>query len=258
MRPSDEEVCFSRIRAIALGMAMYAADYDEVLPFAFGASPVGRWLWNDPHPVPHDWRPSDESLYSAFASMWANSVLPYLDLNRSSKTPTVYDWLRCPSVRAKRVAGVDYSAARRRPAYASYTYNGLLHQYPVGLVDNPATVPLVWEGLGRQAAFGFARSNPVLRCEFNEQIPCRYTSCSSQTPLRGVMFIPESSLWIHPKGVAFAFVDGHAEWRRLGLVVGGATNPSYDPFTNSNTRGVPSDYWQDSCGYALLFRPRTQ
>lgn len=259
LRPADEEICFARVRTIAYGMQMYLADYDETFPLAFGRDPVINWLWNFLHPVPHDWRPGTVSLYPAFASMWANAILPYLR-SPVANTPTAYDWLRCPSVRPYRISGLDYTTARRRPAYATYTYNGLLHQYALALVENPATVPLVWEGRGRRAAFGYALSNPVLQCDIPNLAPlCRYNaSCQPSGWPRGVMFALDGSIWIHPKGVLFAFVDGHVEWRRLGLVVGGATNPNYDPFTNYNAQGIPSASWRDSCGYPLLFRPRTQ
>jgi prepilin-type processing-associated H-X9-DG protein len=249
---SDEDQCVSRMRMLSTAMLMYLQDYDEVFPLAFGRDTMGNWLWSYAHPVPYDWRQPDPSREAAFASMWANAILPYLSFRGGAPR---YDLLYCPATIATKIADSNYANPRRRPAKVSYTYNGLLHRLSLGQSDNPATVPALWEGRGRTYLVGYALSNPTLRCE-NPRIECRYYSPARDGACRvsGAMFTTDS-LWIHSKGTVMAYMDGHVSWRRLGLAIApNNTDPNYDPFTGYNTSGVPSYYWFDGCN-PWLFRP---
>ncbi len=256
MRISRDELCFARLRVIATSLLMYLQDYDEIMPLAFGRGPDGNWLANYAHAVPYDWRPTQTSWRSAYASTWANTLVPYLP-ERGIEVASRYDWLHCPVAIATKPSGItDYSNPQRRPAKVSYTYNGLLHQLSLARVSSPATVPSFWEGRGRSYTVGFAVSNPTLRCPPNSD--CRYMPRREEMPpcgaVTGTMFTPDS-MWIHPKGTTMAFVDGHVVWRRLGLVIApNNTNPDYDPFTGYNSSGIPAYFWFDDCN-PWLFRP---
>lgn len=252
-RLNRDELCLVRIRTVALGVLMYAQDYDETMPLAFGRLPSGQWMWNRYHAVPYNWRSDQEDLFPIYASMWANAIIPYLP-ERGVGTVSRYEWLRCPASLPKRIENINYSVAQRRPVVVSYAYNGLLHQLPINLVANPAAIPIVWEGRGANSAYGLAISNPFLRCD-NPNNTCRYYPCDLRRT--GGMLTTEGSLWIHSKGVLFAFIDGHTEWRRLGLVVNANTDYNYDPYTGYDETGVPWFYWWDGC-YPWLFRPYTQ
>jgi prepilin-type processing-associated H-X9-DG protein len=256
-RLNRDELCLTRIHTLARAIIAYAQDYDERMPFAFGRASDGRWLWNYSHAVPYDWRSDSVALHSAYAMAWANTILPYLP-ERSAETPSRSGLLLCPSIQPQRLRGVNYAAAQRRPIAVSYTYNGLLHQLELTQVADPALVPSLWEGHGRGAGYGFSISNPVLRCD-RPELPCVYQPRSStgSCPIQSTMFAPMGSFWIHPQGASFAFVDGHVAWRRLGLVVGSATDSNYDPYTGYNESGIPQYYWWDGC-HPWLFRPYTQ
>jgi prepilin-type processing-associated H-X9-DG protein len=250
---SHEDQCIAQVRVIALAMTMYLQDYDEVYPLAFGRDTTGSWLWNRAHPVPHDWVPPDPVRDAAHASMWANAILPYLSFRGGAPR---YDLLHCPATIATKIAAdTRYANPRRRPAKVSYTYNGLLHRLLYAQVLNPTDVPLLWEGQGRTYPVGYAISNPTLRCE-NRSVECQYQPRSQDGSciVRGAMFIADS-MWIHPKGTVMAYADGHANWRRLGLVIApNDTDPNYDPYTGYNTSGVPTNFWWDDCN-PLIFRP---
>lgn len=192
--------------------------------------------------------------------MWANSIVPYLPARSGGFAASRYDWLRCPVIQPQRYPNLNYSNARRRPVAVTYTYNGLLHAYQLAGIQSPHIVPALWEGRGRAAHYGFAISNPVLDCS-NSSLPCRYQPRDPNTgfcPSRSLMVVPLGSFWIHPKGVVFVYADGSAGWRRLGLTIGGATDPNYDPWTSYDDRGIPAQHWWDGC-HVFLFRPdRTQ
>ncbi len=245
----DEAICAQRIRNLTTAFVMYLQDYDEIMPLAFGRDRSGTWLSQYSHPVPHDWRTAQSGWRDAFASMWANALIPYL------RHP--HENMHCPTAIARKLSSVsDYANPLRRPLKVSYTYNGLLHQLAMARVEHPATVPAFWEGLGRSYLVGFALSNPRLNCS-DPAAECRYVPRRSEPPycpLTGTMLTPDS-LWIHPRGVTMAFVDTHVQWRRLGLVTSpNDTNPEYDPYTGYNSSGVPSNFWWDGC-YPLIFRP---
>ncbi|MFN3689491.1 MAG: hypothetical protein ACK4UU_01045 [Fimbriimonadales bacterium] len=253
IRQDGEAACADRVRTLVTAMLMYLQDYDEVMPLAFGRTTDGVWLWNQYHPVPADWNANQLQYREAYASMWANALSIYLPV-RGPGVASRYDWLLCPSVRLQRLG--NYTGVQKRPASVSYTYNGLLHRLEVGRVAAPHLVPLLWEGRGRDATYGYALSNPVLRCTSVSNCQYRPYTGGECSP-RGVMFGLLGSAWIHPRGVAFAFVDGHVAYRRLGLVVGANTNYNYDPFTNYDSNGIPQSHWTDGCN-PWLFRPYTQ
>ncbi len=245
----DEAICAQRIRSVTTAFTMYLQDYDEVMPLAFGRARDGAWLYQYSHPVPYDWRASQAAWREAFASIWANALIPYL------RRP--HEALHCPTAIARKISGIsDYANPLRRPLKVSYTYNGLLHQLPMAQVERLEAVPDFWEGLGRSYLVGFAISNPRLNCSDSAR-PCRYVPRSPDPPycsLTGTMLLPDS-LWIHPRGVVMAFLDGHIAWRRLGLAVSpNDTNPENDPYTGYSSSGVPSNFWWDGC-YPLIFRP---
>jgi len=251
---SHEDQCLHRMRTLALAMQMYLQDYDEVFPLAFGRDLTGNWLWDVSSPVPHNWMPPFPSRDAAYASMWANVLIPYLPAY-GAEIASRYDWLYCPATIAKKSGLLTYGEARRRPAKVSYTYNGLLHRLMVGQVESLATVPILWEGSGRTYFVGFAYSNPTLRCG-DRNIDCRYRprQPDGSCPLQGSMFTADS-MWIHPKGTVMAYADGHVSWRRLGLAVApNNTDPDYDPYTGYNSAGVPSYFWWDGC-HPRIFRP---
>jgi prepilin-type processing-associated H-X9-DG protein len=230
---SDEDQCVSRMRMLSTAMLMYLQDYDEVFPWRSDAT---RWATGcgamrtlcptiGGRPAP--------SREAAFASMWANAILPYLSFRGGAPR---YDLLHCPATIATKIADSNYANPRRRPAKVSYTYNGLLHRLSLGQSDNPATVPALWEGRGRTYLVGYALSNPTLRCDKSFVLSAATIRPHGMAIAElAVLCLLSDSVWIHSKGTVMAYMDGHVGWRRLGLVVApNNTDPNYDPFTGYN------------------------
>ncbi|MCS6775180.1 MAG: prepilin-type N-terminal cleavage/methylation domain-containing protein [Chloroherpetonaceae bacterium] len=242
--------CLSNTKQLGTGFMMYIQDYDELFPLAFGKSAVtNQWLWNFNHAVPENWRPDvgpSDFRFSTYPVHWSNSTQPYIKN---------YQLLACPSGPEVRL-NVNY-AALVPPARVSYTYNGLLMQYPQAGINQVSRIPLLWEGRGKAAVLGFALSNPALRCADGD---CRYqpaaAGCTSNfTGGQSAMFVLSGTMWIHNSGANFVMSDGHAKWRRLGATLSpGNTDPNVDPYTGYDANGFPGFYWWDGC-HAWLFRP---
>jgi len=153
---------------------------------------------------------------------------------------------------------VDYSTRVKSPVGVSYTINGYLHQYRYGLISRPETVPVIWEGLGREHLIGFAAANPYLRCDRTD-LQCIYTPCTdpATTYPRGEVRLPRQSVWVHHNGMFFVMLDGQLVSRRLGARLAPySTDPAIDPFDQYNSDGIPTVARTDACGRLLLFAPQ--
>jgi len=242
--------CLSNNKQSGLAFIMYGQDYDEKYPIGAAQGNDGTWLWNFNLPIPYNWRPIPATDRRVFAAQchWGNSTQPYI------KNWKVY---ACPSGPETRIAGLaDYNTPNVPWENSAYTYNGLLSAYPAAGVNQPAAIPMYWEGRGKASQAGFALSNPNIQCPNNNQ-PCTYqpsaTGCSTATNgSTSVMFLLSGTMWIHSQGAQFVMADGHAKWRRLGA--GEPTNADVDPYTGYDVNGFPASYWWDGC-HAWLFRP---
>ncbi len=244
-----EKICAQNLSRVGHTVLMYAQDYDERLPMAYELDrPDGRWLWNEPAPVPADWRNASSRRGRA---VWVNALTPYI---RSRF------WnLNCPATLPERLEGVNYRVRVRSPQGVSYTYNGYLHSYPLALVLNsPAQVPVIWEGLGRQHLIGFALVNPYLRCDRTDK-RCEFTPCDdpATTYPHGAVRLPRQSVWIHRSGLFMVMLDGKLVSRRLGARLAPYnTNPAIDPFNQYDANGIPVAAHTNACGHLPLFAPR--
>jgi prepilin-type N-terminal cleavage/methylation domain-containing protein/prepilin-type processing-associated H-X9-DG protein len=238
-----QTTCLSNQKQIGLGMLMYSQDYDELMPLARVQSVAGGAWTGGYMTSPPNWRPGNVALRSLF---WANSIQPYL------KNGDLY---KCPSAALYTVISTSTATA---PTYKmSYTMNGLLSQYPQAGINLPADTLLLWEGSGKAAVDGFASENPSLNCSDANQncvYVARGTACATGNGGTGLMYGPEGTMYVHNNGANFTYADGHVKYRRLGAVVGGATDANTDPFTNYNAAGFPTSYWWNGC-HAWLFRP---
>ena len=202
-----QTVCISNQRQLAAAVHLYLNDHDETFPL--GLVRLSDGYYNGEYPVPFDWRPSQASnpaLIRAFQSHWSNALQPYI------KSLEIY---RCPSATVLQARGggveADYANAVKLPAPVSYSYNGLLHGLPLAQVERPTQVILWWEGRGKVAVLGFARTSPYLFCPVE---PCQYRRCPMRRaePVVGDTlygdeftyfgYIPPLSgtLWMHSRG----------------------------------------------------------
>jgi prepilin-type N-terminal cleavage/methylation domain-containing protein/prepilin-type processing-associated H-X9-DG protein len=243
--------CLSNNKQMGLAKLMYSQDYDECMPLAFGwVNDAQGWYWNFWHGAPQNWRAMTAVRAAIYPVHWSNSTQPYI------KNAGL---LACPSGSEIRLAGVtDYAAPQAPPTHVSFTYNGLLHQYPQAGMTSPATVPLTWEGRGKARVLGFALSSPTLVCTTPGAnciyVPRSTAGCAAGNGGTGTMFGTDATMYIHNQGVNVTLADGHAKWRRVGGPDGAATNPWMDPFTNYTADGFPRSYWWNGC-HAWLFRP---
>ncbi|MFQ3610060.1 MAG: DUF1559 domain-containing protein [Fimbriimonadales bacterium] len=245
-----QTTCTNQLKQLTTAYLLYIQDYNETLPFGFPFVSGMGWLSGIFVDSPPEWRldpASQPDLVNAWRPVWVNALQPY------TKNSQI---LRCPSGTTQRLIG-DATPGRPTPNEVSYTYNALLHTYPLAQVIHPAHVPVFWEGMGKVALLGLAIGNPSMNCT-NPNLPCRYNGCprdGSDAYPQGTSFRPRGTMWVHSNGAMFAFVDGHVKWRRLGA--NPATDYRIDPFTSYDSRGIPTSFWanREGCRHAWLFRP---
>lgn len=247
-----QTTCLSNQKQLGLGVMMYLQDYDEQFPMAFGKYGTA-WGGNYGSSFPTGWDNPVDAAFDAYSSVaWANSIQPYIKNTQMFACPT-----------ANKVSiGWSSTPSRLKPAYVSYSYNGLLQSYAQAGMTAPADVIMISEMQGKTAYEGVALSNPTLNCT-DATAACVYqpkgTACAAGNGGTGRVgyYGTLPSQWIHSSGQNFAFADGHVKFRRLGGQIGSATNYLVDPWTNYNASGVPGSYWSNGC-FAYLFRPDYQ
>ncbi|MCS7208803.1 MAG: hypothetical protein NZ874_04445 [Fimbriimonadales bacterium] len=247
-----EKLCAQNLARLGIAALLYVQDYDDRFPLAYDRFAESQpWRWDVPAPVPRDWQDSNPQ----GGWTWANALMPYLVNRYQRNLPAA---LSCPATLPVKLPSVDYSRRVRSPMAVSYTYNGYLHSYRLGLVEDPSRLVVIWEGLGREHWIGFAPVNPILRCDRADKA-CLFTPCvnpATHYP-RGEVRLPRQSVWIHRSGMYFVTAEGRLFTRRLGASLApNNTNPNLDPFTQYNAQGIPSAAHGDSCGLLPFFAPR--
>lgn len=258
--------CMSNLKQWGNAFLMYASDADDTYPLAWGWDPgcPANNCANFNHLTPPTWRPSAPAgsfRYNIAMQNWANTLQPYI------KNTGIY---RCPSTDDFKLAGLDadYNGALTTPVPTSYSFNGLLHQYPQSSVPFPADVPLMWEGRGKAATVGFALHSPLLTdCTSGSPRDCVYRprigdplncECDTQPGSNGNLFgLPDAtvSVWVHQKIQNWLYTDGHVAAKKgMGTALApGDTDYRTDPFTQYSPNGNPSNVW--GCCHPPLFAP---
>jgi len=258
--------CASNLKQWGTGVLMYVQDWDETFPLAWGTDPGlagGAPSVTLNHPVPPNWRPSapvGSARYNVGIQNWANTTQPYI------KNYGIY---RCPSTEDTRLAGLDadYNGAVVTPVPITYSYNGLLHQYPQAGVNHPAFIPMFWEGRGKAAVEGFALHNPLLtdctetgaqgaqNCYYKPRPDPASCACGTGPGATGNAFGISGSIWVHGKVQNWLYTDGHVAVKKgLGTVPSpGSTDYRVDPYTGYDANGIPGFVW--GCCHPPLFAP---
>jgi len=252
--------CLSNLKQWGTGVLMYSQDWDETFPLAWGQDSGldgGAPATTYNHAVPHNWRASagpGTARFNIALQNWANTTQPYIKS---------YGMYLCPSTEESNlVAQAEYDTAVVTPAPVSYSYNGLMHQYPLSGIKHPADVVLMWEGRGKDARKGFALHNPFLNCTSPAE-PCVYKprvgdplncACDSGNGATGNAFGLSGSIWLHGKVQNWMYADGHVAVKKgLATVTGGTTDFRVDPYTNYDAKGLPASVW--GCCHPPLFAP---
>lgn len=171
------------------------------------------------------------------------------------KTP---DLTYCPSADDVPLDGADYSAPRAPIIRNTYQYNGLMHQYPMAGVDNPARVVMLYEGHGKARLMGYSLPSPQLNncgsdptCSYKAKLT---SGCSAEPGGTSGGTQGYGTYLLHNNGMNFTYADGHVKWVKLGGPNGPGGDSSVDPWAQYNERGIgTSSYW-DGC-HRCLFRP---
>lgn len=254
--------CISNQKQFGTAFLMYASDYDDTFPLAFGKTSLG-WMYNYNLRVPFDWDPANppgSARAEGARVAWANSVQPYV------KTWEIY---RCPSSDTGTIIKVStdaaYATAIKPPVLMSYIYNGQLQGVITSVVKRPSEVILMNES-GKGQRLGFALSQPALACP-NPDDECVFVGKPDYKVARpcgdggdGTAKNGASMQWfgydgdmkVHTGGQNFLYADAHVAWRRLNT--GATTELKYDPWTNYNAKGLPGSMYWDGC-HALKFSP---
>jgi len=249
--------CLSNLKQSATASMMYVQDYDETFPTAFGTSVDGHWGWDFIHIAPPGW----SSSFGANTNHRALSTYQYVT-QPYTKNSEIYG---CPSSTEIDVTAADPATVVQKPYPVTYTYNGLLHTYPMAGVQQPADVILLWEGDGKVKLKGASVAQPSLSCPEEPDAngnptPCVYqpsnASCSQDKNGQfSTLFFSDGSYWVHNGGMNFAFADGHAKYRKLGAVTTGKsdvndvqggegpTDCHVDPAAGYTTTGLSAWYW---------------
>jgi len=257
--------CLSNLKQWELGILQYAQDFDETFPQSqacIGNSSTDcTWTWSRVHQVPADWSSATtHPRVLASPYVWANSTQPYIKS---------YAVGVCPSGDEYRstLGGFTYDTPLKSWAVSSYTFNGLLHTYPVAGVNTPSKLVLIWEGDGKSQLQGGVAPGAQLVCDMPNQ-PCMYHPYTSYDPSTGgtcdakpedhngstgTLFGPSSpTFWVHSQGGNFGYADGHVKWVPLGRT--NLPDPYVDPNADYNAQGGATSYYYDGC-HPCLFRP---
>jgi prepilin-type N-terminal cleavage/methylation domain-containing protein/prepilin-type processing-associated H-X9-DG protein len=253
----------SNVQQHVTATAVYTADHDDFFPlqsgrdaagWGYGTMMLAPWNW----PVPDNGPITQRMIYSMNSYM--NSIQPYMK-----------NWDMCsiPGASDKDGFHVCQSyplAAGMIKKKTSYAYNGLLTQYSGTALTNSSVVPVLTEVNGFAAGVGVAQVSPALYC------PDPNSACSYQPPVSSCLQnaingqvsrlmtpFANATQWCNKKGQNWAFADGHAKWRALGMTIQpNSTDANKDPWAYYYADGtVTGSMWVDALGlcHAWLFKP---
>ncbi len=228
--------CQSNLKQVGNAFLMYVQDYDETYPLSDGGGNAPGTLWTMP-PL------AKAGNVNARNSVWTAALQPYV------KNWGVYACPSCPlDPGATNV--VDPGQPR---VLVSYAYNGLISNYSMAGVQAPASVILIWEGLGKASLGNYAFVNPALNpSPATPPHPIYPGHTMRQYVMFGLRF-PTPTYYIHGNGMNYLYVDGHVKWRAM------TTDPAVSPFCTLDTA---TGQWPGTCswisgtmGMPSLFRP---
>ena len=244
----------SNLKHLSAAFLQYSVDHEGHLPYAFAWDELdAKWRFDTglPKPVaiPSGWPSesdySEESVQKGDLFHWSHAV------HRYTKS---FDLYEAPGLPTSSL--IPSSMTRTsEPAKCSFTFNGLLHHYPLSNVQNPSRTPLLWMGFGRTTLMGFAATNPYLHCsDSTSSGDCQYKPIGGP---KGSLFgikdssIRAESMWVYGKGAPIAYIDGSA---RMQNFAARKNDPSREPFESYDSKGVPISYFSQNL-VPDLFKP---
>jgi prepilin-type N-terminal cleavage/methylation domain-containing protein len=247
----------SNVKQMGLAAAMYATDYDDLLPLGHGINDAtGQSGYNYYKYVPEDWptAPSPPERVAYSKSFVNNTIQPYVKNDDIHASPGMADYL---------YASTLVVAPGKKKGVTTYAYNGFLHQYNSTAIADVAKLPQWTEANGNRRGVGVGFANPALDCPTNNS-PCFYkprisSGCQAGNGAYGFAYTKydsaNSSYWMYKRGANWGFADSHAKFRRLGATISpNHTDWRTDPYTLYNALGNAGYFWWNGC-HAWLFRP---
>jgi prepilin-type N-terminal cleavage/methylation domain-containing protein len=237
--------CLSNHKQISMSILMYAQDYDEVMPLAYGYYPGFGWLWEYVGNVPYNnacpGGICGPNWTMAMTEYWVNSTQPY------TKNFQVF---LCPSAAKPSAIGANVVPAGAPPnARTSYTYNGLLMAYAQPGVTLPSQLPLVTESNGAAYFDGYCTANPVLVCS-DANAACSYSNIdgggnASKNGETSAWYGFDARASVHARGQTWSYCDGHVKYKNLSVktLTPGRTNPYIEPWAWYNADETPESAW---------------
>ena len=254
----------SNVKQQATAIAIYSTDNDDIFPQQAGQDSyyASGWGYNYMKLAPWDWPDltvGGAVLARAHVSRdgYMNSIQPYLKNWEMTKAPGAPDkdhFHACQSYT---------QAIGTTKENTTYAFNGFLSSYSGTSVAEVALIPAITEQNGFAAGVGVYFPNPALTCD-DPNAPCTYkpwiSTCAGGIGHNGetgavYTSFGGSGYWCNKHGANWAFCDGHAKFRPLGMTLTPySTDWNVDPMTGYNPDGTAGSYWYDGC-HAWLFRP---
>jgi prepilin-type N-terminal cleavage/methylation domain-containing protein len=240
-----QAACISNTKQCGLACLQYVQDYDECYPPAEAWDPQLGWTTFYLKPVPNGYLPN----YQGFNQTFATDIQPY------TKN---YGVLVCTNTS---VNGGGYSWITPN-FHVSYSYNGLLQDFPIGGIVEPASLPLITESWGTQYFVNGDLGDPVLNCQTASDHTCSYhnactgvATSSSPNGQGSIVWSESGNEAIHDGGQIWGYSDGHSKFKHLSTTTTtGNTNWAQEPWAIYNAAGNYLSYWYDGC-QAWYFRP---
>jgi len=246
----------SNMKNLSTATQIYLADTDDVMPLGHGRAPDGSHGYNFNKYVPFDWaatsNPANRRPYSE--TFYMNTIQPYVKN---------FEITAAPGLREEEYQATQAIAANKKKEKTTYAYNGFLHGYSATAVVASANLPLLTGLNGAARVLGWGFANPALTCSDAASSSCFYiprgaSACATGNGATGAVYTTYNNAqtyWMYKKGQNWAFVDGHAKFRRLGATLSpGDTDWRTDPLTGYDNTGRAGFYWWNGC-HAWLFRP---
>jgi prepilin-type N-terminal cleavage/methylation domain-containing protein/prepilin-type processing-associated H-X9-DG protein len=246
--------CLSNNRQVATAILQYLQDYDERYPLASwsggGFHGFGAFLLPSPPELYSN--PPDSVLGMALRSVYPGTMKPYL---RNTQV------LACPSGELGQMDALFAHTfpATVKPEPISLIYSGYLNQASMSMVRSPATVPMLWEGVGKSKTALF-NPQPTMDCKVATQ-PCIYQpsvpGCAAGNGGTGYLYMSwfVRDMRVHSGGQNIAYTDGHVKWMKVAANAGGTTDEPFgkDPFRRYGADGIPTQEGKDANGCHIEF-----
>lgn len=196
---AQKTTTLSHLKQLSHCVFLYTNDNEGHLPSGYLKNQSGGINTSGQVPPPAVFPPRSQGYLHIHESHWSSQIFPY------AKQKEIY-------------TAPGFNEVGGNINHVAFTYNGLLHEYSLIQISEPASVPLFWCGLGGIALSGKAFTTPYLVKNRNVVTLEKYgspgiTGCfaaKSQLELPNSLGHGYGSFWVYNKSLPFVFLDGSA------------------------------------------------